>query len=133
MAPGVAFVTSRERPLRRLVETADQVLSAWYGQRHAGAREGTHPARERILFTSRERIRAGDWTVDRTPGRPPVLREDPGVCTPRTLVYDIPSLLSDPSSRPTAEREPELLPWASSAAARAGADGDVVRGAPGMR
>ena len=54
--PTVVFLTSRERPLRRLVETADQVLSAWYGREDAGPREGTHPARERILFTSRERI-----------------------------------------------------------------------------
>ena len=133
MPPAVVFVTSRERPLRRLVETADRVLSAWYGHRHASAREGTHPAREQILLTSRERIRARDWTMERTPSLPPVLREQPDACRPRSVVYDMPSLLSGASSDPTAEREPELLPWASSAAARAGADRDVVRSAPGMR
>ena len=75
--PTVIFLTSRERPLRRLVETADRVLSAWYGREDAGPRAGTHPARERILFTSRERIRASDWTMGQTPSLPPVLREEP--------------------------------------------------------
>jgi hypothetical protein len=97
-APKVIFLTSRERPLRRLVETADQTLSAWYGHRHSGPRQGTHPSREQILFTSRERIRAGDWTVDRTPALPAVLREEPDVCTPRALLYDLPTGLCRPSA-----------------------------------
>jgi hypothetical protein len=94
MPPAVVFVTSRERPLRRLVETADRALSAWYGHRHAGGREGSHPAREQILFTSRDRILAGDWTMERTPSLPPVLRQDPDACWPRSLVYDVPAALS---------------------------------------
>ena len=95
--PTVVFLTSRERPLRRLVETADEVLSAWHGRRDAGPRGGTHPAREQILFTSRERILPGDWTMDRTPSLPPVLREQPGVCSPSSLVYDIPSMFANRS------------------------------------
>jgi hypothetical protein len=125
--PTVMFITSRERPLRCLIETADRVLSAWYGPRNAGAREGTHPAREQILFTSRDRIR--DWTMDRTPALPAVPREEPDVCTPRSLVYELPSLLSGPFPDPTAERRSELLPWASSA----GADRDAVLSAPETR
>ena len=97
MAPGVVFVTSRERPLRRLVETADQVLSAWYGREDAGPREGTHPARERIFFTSRERILAGDWTMDRTPSLPPVLRVQPDACSPRSAAYEMPSMFANRS------------------------------------
>jgi hypothetical protein len=97
----VVFVTSRERPLRRLVETADQVLSAWYGHRHAGVREGTHPAREQIRFTSRDRIRAGDWTMERTPSLPPVLRVQLEICSPRSVVYDMPSMFANRSPQPS--------------------------------
>jgi hypothetical protein len=103
-APTVIFLTSRERPLRRLVETADQVLSAWYGHRHVGARDGTHPAREQILFTSRDRIHAGDSTMERTPSLPPVLRVQPDVCSPRSVVYDMPSMF--------ANRSPQLSDFA---------------------
>ena len=101
MPPAVVFVTSRERPLRRLVETADRVLSAWYGHRHASAREGTHPAREQILLTSRERIRARDWTMERTPSLPPVLRVQLDVCSPRSVVYDMPSMFANRSPQPS--------------------------------
>jgi hypothetical protein len=93
-APTVIFITSRERPLRRLIETADEVLSAWYGHRDAGPREGAHPAREQILFTSRERMRAGDWTMHRTPSLPSALREQPSVCWPGLLVYDLAAALA---------------------------------------
>jgi hypothetical protein len=101
--PTVVFLTSRERPLRRLVETADQVLSAWYGREDAGPREGTHPSRERILFTSRERIHASDWTMDRTPSLPPELRAELDVCRPNSLVYDLPAALSRSSARSDAD------------------------------
>jgi hypothetical protein len=99
-APRVIFLTSRKRPLRRLVETADRTLSAWYGHRHTGPRQGTHPAREQILFTSRDRICAGDWTMERTPALPAVLRKEPDVCAPRSLVYDLPAAFgcSEPES-----------------------------------
>ncbi len=98
-APVVMFMTSRERPLRRLIETADQTFSAWYGQEHAGPLEGVHPARQRVLFTSRERILAGDWTVQRTPGLPPGLREEPSVCTPGSLAFDLPALFAGSGDR----------------------------------
>src|SRR5271166_4494997 len=103
IAPTVIFLTSRERPLRRLIETADQVLSAWYGLDDEGPREGTHPARERIFFTSRERIHASDWTMGRTPSLPPELREEPAACGPNSLVYDLPAALSQPSARSDAD------------------------------
>jgi hypothetical protein len=90
--PSVIFLTARERPLRRLIETADQTFTAWHGQEHAGPREGTHPARERIVFTSREHILAGDWTMQRTPSLPPELREDATTCSPRSIQYDLPAL-----------------------------------------
>jgi hypothetical protein len=92
--PSVIFLTSRERPLRRLIETADNTFSAWYGRDDAGPREGTHPARERVVFTSREHVLAGDWAVLRTPSLPPELRKQPGVCSPHSVVYDLPSLFA---------------------------------------
>ncbi len=92
--PTVMFLTSRERPLRGLIATADQTFSAWYGHEHAGPREGVHPARERVSFTSRERVLRGDWAVLRTPSLPPELREQPGVCSPHSVVYDLPSLFA---------------------------------------
>lgn len=101
-APTVIFLTSRERPLRRLIETADQVLSAWHGPERAGPREGIHPARECILLTSRERVFASDWTMEQTPSLPPALREQPNVCAARSLVYDLPSVLSGSSAGPSA-------------------------------
>jgi hypothetical protein len=68
--PTVIFLTSRERPLRRLVETADRVLSAWYGHRHAGAREGSHPARERSVARRcpRRTTRPAPWPHSLPPG-----------------------------------------------------------------
>src|SRR5271166_4088918 len=101
IAPTVIFLTSRERPLRRLIETADQVLSAWYGLDDEGPREGTHPGRERILFTSRDRIHAGDWTMNRTPSLLPELRREPDACSPRSVVYDMPSMFANRSPQPS--------------------------------
>ncbi len=93
-APSVLFLTSRERPLGRLIQTADRTFSAWYGKEHAGPREGIHPARKRVLFTSRERVLGGDWTMNQTPELPPTLRENPGVCWPVALTCDLPSLFA---------------------------------------
>jgi hypothetical protein len=92
--PMALFVTARERPLRRLIETADRTFSAWYGHQHAGPRQGTFPARQRVVFTSRERILAGEWTMQRVPSLPPPLREDPGTCIPSSVVYDLPALFA---------------------------------------
>jgi hypothetical protein len=95
IAPSVIFLTARERPLRRLIETADRTFEAWHGHEHAGPREGTHPARQRVVFTSRERVLAGDWTMQRTPSLPPELREEPGVCSPRSLEYNLALLFAN--------------------------------------
>jgi hypothetical protein len=91
--PSVIFLTAREQPLRRLIETADRTFTAWYGHKHAGPREGTHPARQRTVFTSRERILKNNWTMHRTPSLPPALRETPA-CSPRTIEYNLPSLFA---------------------------------------
>jgi hypothetical protein len=103
-APVVVFVMAREQPLRRLVETADKAFSAWHGHQHAGPREGTHAARQQVLFTSQERVLAGDRTMYRAPSLPPELRDEPGVCFPRTLAFDLSSLFSGPLAPPSARR-----------------------------
>jgi hypothetical protein len=103
--PSVIFLTARERPLRRLIETADRTFEAWHGHEHAGPREGTHPARQRVVFTSRQRVLAGDWTMERTPGLPPELREDFRVCSPRSIDFNLPALFAGSDvDRRTTER-----------------------------
>ena len=92
--PAVIYLTARSAPLGGLIRAADQTFSAWSGLKDAGPREGTHPARERVVFTSRERVLAGDWTMERAPSLPPVLRESPDRCSTRSVVYDLPSLFS---------------------------------------
>jgi hypothetical protein len=95
IAPAVIFLTSREGPLNRLIETADETFSAGYGGEHTHPREDTYPARERVLFASREQIFAGDWMMRRTPSLPPALREQEAVCEPRLIEYDLPSLFAE--------------------------------------
>jgi hypothetical protein len=94
--PSVLFLTAREQPLARLIQTADQTFTAWHGAEHATAREGSHPARQRTVFTSRERIMKSDWTMHRTPSVPPDLRDPAagGACVPRPIDYDLPALFA---------------------------------------
>jgi hypothetical protein len=95
--PAVFFLTAYEELLGPPIQTADRALSVWHGREDEGPREGVRPARERIVFTSRERILSGDWTVQRAPRLPPSLRDDPHVCAPRSVVYDLPAMFSDRS------------------------------------
>jgi Replication-relaxation len=95
IAPAVIFLTSREGPLNRLIETADETFSASYGGEQTHPREDTYPARERVLFASREQVLAGDWMMRRTPSLPSALREEPGVCEPRLIKYELPSLFAE--------------------------------------
>jgi hypothetical protein len=93
--PAVIFMTQRAVPLNRLIETADETFSAYHAPgEHTSPHEDTYPARERVLFASREQVFAGDWTMRRTPSLPAVLREEPAVCQPRLITYDMPSLFA---------------------------------------
>jgi Replication-relaxation len=93
--PAVIFLTSHEGPLVRLIETADETFSAYYARGECTSpHEDTYPARERVLFARREQVFAGDWTMRRVPSLPAVLREEPGVCEPRLIRYDLPSLFA---------------------------------------
>jgi Replication-relaxation len=93
--PAVIFLTSREGPLSRLIETADETFFASYGGEHTHPSEDTYPARERVLFASREQVLAGDWAMRRAPSLPAALREEPGVCEPRVIEYDLSSLFAE--------------------------------------
>ena len=94
--PSVLFLTARDQPLARLIQTADQTFTAWHGAKQATAREGAHPARQRVVFTSRDRILKGDWTMQRTPSLPPDLRDPAagGACVPRPIAYNLPALFT---------------------------------------
>ena len=94
--PSVLLLTAREQPLTRLIQTADQTFTAWHGAKQASAREGSHPARQRTVFTSRQRILQGDWTMQRTPSLPPDLRDPAsgGACVPRPIDYNLPALFA---------------------------------------
>jgi hypothetical protein len=94
--PSVLFLTAREQPLARLIQTADETFTAWHGAPHATAPEGTHPARQRTVFTSRQRILEGDWTMQRTPSLPPEARDPASgsTCVPRRIDYDLPALFA---------------------------------------
>src|SRR6202043_3328308 len=52
--PAVIFMTSRAVPLNRLIETADEPFSAYYGGEHTSPHEDPSPAGEGVLFASRE-------------------------------------------------------------------------------
>jgi hypothetical protein len=95
IAPAVIFLTSREGPLARLIETADETFSASYGGEHTDPHEDTYPARQRVLFASREQVLAGDWMMRRAPSLPAALRKEPSVCEPRLIEYDLPSLFAE--------------------------------------
>jgi len=95
IAPAVIFLTVREAPLSRLIKTADETFSASYGGEHTDPHDDTYPARDRVLFASREHVLAGDWMMRRTPSLPAALREEPAVCEPRLIKYDLPSLLAE--------------------------------------
>jgi hypothetical protein len=92
VAPSVIYLTARSQPLCGLIRAADRTFSAWHGRQDAGPREGVHPARQGVMFASRERVLSGDWTMECAPSLPPVLREHPSVCSPDSLVCDLPAL-----------------------------------------
>jgi hypothetical protein len=93
MPPTLLLLTDQEKSLHNLVGAADQALAAWHGPPNITADQGTHPARQRIILTSRARILGGDWTVHRPPNLPPNIRRQVK-SAPRTIAYDLPTLLA---------------------------------------
>ncbi len=73
--PALVLVTLHESALQGLVKAADDTLTASRGQPEAGRRERRYVGRERILFTTRERIISGDFRMLRAPSDPPECRK----------------------------------------------------------
>jgi hypothetical protein len=94
MPPSVIFITARDRPLHRLIETAHQTLSAWHGHEQAIPSEGTHPARQRIVFTTRGKILNGDWMMYRMPSLPTRAQTERSTHTRRQVNFNLPALFS---------------------------------------
>jgi hypothetical protein len=69
--PALVLVTLHESALQGLVKAADETLTASRGQPEAGRRQRRYVGRERILFTTRERIISGDFRMLRAPSDPP--------------------------------------------------------------
>jgi hypothetical protein len=76
------------------------VLGAGHGREEDGSRAGPRPAREQIVFASREQLMSGDWTVQRVPSLPPSLREKQEVCSARSHTYELPLQFSCGASPP---------------------------------
>jgi hypothetical protein len=79
--PVLVLVTLHESTLRALVKAADETLTASRGRPDADRRQRRYVGRERVLFTTRERIRSGDFRMLRAPSDPPELREGDGRTT----------------------------------------------------
>jgi hypothetical protein len=75
VAPALVLVTLHESALQGLVKAADETLTASRGQPEADRWQRRYVGRERIVFTTRERIIQGDSHMLRAPSDPPELRE----------------------------------------------------------
>lgn len=91
--PALLLITDQDQPINNLIHTADRTLTAWHGPLHATAAQGTHPARQRIILTSRTRILQNNWTMHRPPNLPPTTRTQTNL-TPRTIDYNLPALFT---------------------------------------
>ena len=75
IAPALVFVTLHESSLLALVKAADATLDAARGWPETEGRGQAYVGRERVLFTTRERILAGDFRMLRAPSDPLEVRE----------------------------------------------------------
>jgi hypothetical protein len=97
--PTILFISAHPGPLASIIDTADKTLMAWYGPPYANPQEGTYPARQRIIFTSRPQILDGDWRMQRTPHLPPPVRRthmQTGHAPARTVHYDLSAIFAGP-------------------------------------
>jgi hypothetical protein len=94
IAPAVVLVTLRESTLTALVRAADETLLASRGGSVQDPLQDEYRGRERIVFTTRERLLSGDWRMLRVPRFPPVVRgHDRRERVPaREVTMDLPAL-----------------------------------------
>ncbi len=91
ISPTLLLLTDHDQTLSNLTQTTDQTLTAWHAPPHTNAAQGTHPARQRIILTSRTRILQNDWEVRRPPSLPPTVRNHT-VPISRIINYSLPSM-----------------------------------------
>jgi len=75
IAPVLVFVTLHESTLQALLRAADETLGASRAWPDTEGRSPLYVGRERVLFTTRERIISGDFRMLRAPSDPLELRE----------------------------------------------------------
>lgn len=92
MPPTLLLLTDHDQPLNNLIQTTDKTLTAWHAPLHITQANGTHPARQRTIITSRTQILQNNWTMHRPPNLPSTIcaRANP---MPRTVNYDVSDLL----------------------------------------
>lgn len=73
-APLVIYLLPHTKLIPTFLEEADKHLTAWVGPRQGAPQQGTYPGRDLIMFTSRERLLGGDFTMDCVPAHPADVR-----------------------------------------------------------
>jgi hypothetical protein len=73
-APLVVYLLPRTKLLPTFLKEADKHLTAWIGPTNSHPSRGSYPGRDFLLFTSRERLLDGDWTMECLPAQPAGIR-----------------------------------------------------------
>jgi len=73
-APLVLYLLPRTKLLPAFLKEADKHLTAWTGPANGHPSLGRYPGRDHLLFTSRERLLAADWTMECVPAQPADVR-----------------------------------------------------------
>jgi hypothetical protein len=92
-APIALYLLQAESHMATFLKEADKHLSAWEGHRTDGPAQGAYPGRDLLFFSTRERIAAGEWTMDRVPSQPPEVRGSTTLHT-RTMLAPVLSLFA---------------------------------------
>jgi hypothetical protein len=103
VAPAMVLVTLREGTLTPLIRAADETLTASRGRPDSDRYARDYCGRERVLFTTRERILCGDFRMLRVPTRPPDLRDGDRRerVWPRELELNLAALANEPAGSAT--------------------------------
>ena len=97
VAPAMVLVTLREDTLTALIRSADEALTASRGRPDSDRYARDYCGRERVLFTTRERILGGDFRMLRVPTCPPELRDGDQRehVSPREIEFDLAALAAE--------------------------------------
>jgi hypothetical protein len=103
IAPAVVLVTLREGTLTKLIQAADETLGASRGRPDADRYARAYCGRERVLFTTRERILCGDFRMLRVPMHPPELRDGDRRerVSPHEIEFDLAALAAEAAAGAT--------------------------------